>query len=122
MVFRVRALLASAALVAALGPLAAQAQSVTTPDSATATAIAQWHADALQHVAPAYHDPLAAMYADQPISDPTTATGTAAAKIQAEQLGMADLDASSQALIEHYYAQVEIATFAGIPAFSESND
>lgn len=123
MILRIRALLASVALVAAFGPLAAvHAQSVTAPDSATAAAIALWHDRALAHVAPALHDSLAAMYADQPISDLAAANATAGAKALAEQAAMVELDPTSQQLIKNYYSQVETATFAGIPTFSESND
>lgn len=103
MVIRIRALLASAAIVAALGPLAAvQAQEV--PD-ATAAALAHWRASALARVDPSLHDVVAAMYMDQPV-DPAVSNAAAAAKAVAEQAALLDLSKAEQVAIESYFSQV----------------
>lgn len=103
MVIRIRALLASAAIVAALGPLAAvQAQEV--PD-ATAAALAHWRASTLARVDPSLHDVVAAMYMDQPV-DPAVSNAAAAAKAVAEQAALIDLSKAEQVAIESYFSQV----------------
>jgi hypothetical protein len=114
-------LLVSAAIVAAFGPLAAVHAQTATLDTATANAITAWHVAALNRVDPSLRDALAAMYADQAL-DPSVAASTATAKSTAEQDAVADIDRSSQALIENYYAQVAAATYASVPVFSEAND
>lgn len=121
MVLRVRALLASAAIVAAFGPLAAVHAQTLPLDTATANAITAWHVAALNRVNPSYRDALTAMYSDQAV-DPATVSAAATAKVTAEQAAVADLDRNSQALIENYYGQVATATFASVPVFSEAND
>ena len=61
------------------------------------------------------------MYADQPVTDASVANNAAAAKAQAEQAAWAELDKTSQVLIENYFAQVETATYAGVPSLRESD-
>jgi hypothetical protein len=114
---RIRVILVFATLLAALGPFSAiHAQSVPVADTATLAAIAEWRADALRRVDPAYHDVVAAMYTDQPVSvEAGTLNAAMQAKAQAEQAAIADLDKSSRALIETYYAAVEAAEFGGLP-------
>lgn len=103
MVLPVRALLVSAAIVAAFGPLAAvHAQEI--PD-ATAAALMHWRTAALSRVDPSMHDAVAAMYADQPV-DLAIINPAAAAKQVAEQAALIDLSKAEQVQIESYFAQV----------------
>ena len=116
-----RTLLASAALFTAFGPLASvHAQAVTEPDPATAAAIAQWRSGALAHVDPASRDALAALYADQPVADAAAANNAAGAKVQAEQAAWAELDKTSQALIQKYFAEVNADESDGVATLRES--
>lgn len=104
MVLRVRALLVSAAIVAALGPLAA-VQAQQAPDDETAAAIAHWRTATLARVDPTMHDFVAAMYADEAV-DPSVMNAAAAAKQVAEQAALIDLSRSEQVVIQNYYSQV----------------
>jgi hypothetical protein len=90
------------------------------PDAATAAALMQWRADALTRVNPAFHDAVAAMYADQPIQAPGTANAAAMAKAQAEQAALTDLDRSSQQLIERFFA-VQAQSLANT-AYTDNSD
>ena len=125
MVFRFRALLVSAAMFAAIAQSAAanaqEAPAPYVPDAATVAALAEWRAGALAHVTPAsLHDAVAAMYADQPVSNLNALNEAAAAKAQAEQAALADMDRSAQLLIEHYFSQVQAQNSA--LAYDSSSD
>jgi hypothetical protein len=119
---RIRALLVSAALVAALGVvavvLAQEEETPVVPDDATVAALVHWRTQALTLVTPSLQPAVAAMYADEAV-DPSTANTASAAKTQAEQAAWAMLDKTSAHLIENYFSQVQGAQLVGATYNSE---
>lgn len=105
--FRFRVIVATGAVLAALGPLAAYAQVVPAPDEATANAIATWRMATVASVDPAFHDVVAASYGQQ--SDMDLSNEAVIKRAAAEQAAFATLDPASVALIEAYYASVQEA-------------
>ena len=63
---RLRAFVATAALVAGLGLQATHAQTLPVADEPTNQAIARWHAATLTMIDPAFHDVVAASYGEIP--------------------------------------------------------
>jgi|SRR5579859_1756071 len=124
MILRMRALFASAGLVAALGVMTvvhADEIQVPSPDAATITAITNWRADAVTRVTPSLQGAVAAMYADQPV-DASLINAAAIARVPAEQAAWANLDAASASLISSYFDAVSTSTYASFPLTTENND
>ena len=105
MVIRLRTIVVSAVLVAALGVQGGVAAAqVSSPDPATAAAITKWRSMALSMVPAVFQDVVAASYEGQVTS--TDAGWVSQAMIvrqNAEQAAFATLDRESVNLIESYY-------------------
>jgi hypothetical protein len=106
-----RVLFVSAAIMAALvGPTGVHAQSVPSPDPATAAAIATLRSNAIVLVKPVFQDIVAASYTGQVMSaDPGWVAKAMIARAKAEQTAFAALDPASIRLIDAYNSAVQNA-------------
>ena len=104
MAIRLKTMVVSAVLLAAIGvPGGVNAQEAS-PDSATAAAIAKWRSTALTLVPAAFQDVVAASYEGQVTStDPGWVSQAIIVRQNAEQAAFAMLDKESVSLIESYY-------------------
>lgn len=103
-VHRLRMLLASGALIAAFGPLAAHATPTPAADPSTSDAINNWRAHALALVPAVYQDVVAGSYTDEVVTnDPKWFNKAMVARAAAESSAFAQLDTQSIALIEAYF-------------------
>ena len=105
MVIRLRTIVVSAVLVAALGVQGGVAAAqVSSPDPATAAAIAKWRSMALSMVPAVFQDVVAASYEGQATStDPGWVSQAIIVRQNAEQAAFAMLDRDSVSLIQSYY-------------------
>lgn len=106
-----RVLVVSAALFAAfVGPGGVYAQSVPSPDTTTAAALAMWRSNSVSLVDPLFRDIVTASYADQLITaDPAWVAKAMKARAIAEQTAFSALDPASAKLIDAYFAAVQNA-------------
>ena len=104
MAIRLKTMVVSAVLLAAIGVPGGVYAQVSSPDPATAAAIAKWRSTALTLVPAAFQDVVAASYEGQATStDPGWVSQAIIVRQNAEQAAFAMLDKESVSLIESYY-------------------
>jgi hypothetical protein len=104
MAIRLKIMVVSAVLVAALGGPGGVSAQVSSPDAATAAAIAKWRSTTLTLVPAAFQDVVAASYDGQVTStDSGWVSQAMIVRQNAEQAAFAMLDKESVSLIESYY-------------------
>ena len=107
MAIRLKTMVVSAALLAAIGVPGGVSAQESSPDPATAAAIAKWRATAITLVPAAFQDVVAASYEGQVTStDPGWVSQAIIVRQNAEQAAFTMLDKDSVALIQSYYDSV----------------